>query len=458
MSKTIKSFRMLAVILVFLLSVNCMSLAAYAESSTYLDPGIIEGVECLDVEDEIFATEVIEAIESIASINLSSLTRASIAYVTDFASLKVAIADSGVSIIVLLADIQLKETLEIDRDLTMLAISGSVITAENQEGYLFLINGENITLTFSNVILDGGCGYCGIYSNASNLTLVDAKIQNCVANGEGGAIFAVGNLILEGGEFTNNNSYNGIGGAICCGGTITVNGATITGNRAVGDGGGIYANEVIVNSGLISENYAGINGGGIFAYESLKMYGGTISGNVAYGNGGGISFGIHYTSEILIASGEISDNFAYVDGGGIWTDSLDTLFVGEDVIFSGNTATTGYNLTDPVLIALHETNIKTPHFSEPFTQFAYNNYDISYTGGDPVTLNTVNYYLRLNDTEVYSTASVYSGQTLGAANMPIDPQSNGLVFVGWMDTDHKFYDANSIITGSVNLYACWMLA
>jgi len=455
MSKTIKSFRMLAVILVFLLSVNCMSLAAYAESSTYLDPGIIEGVEGLDVEDEISATEVIEAIESIESINLSSLTRASIAYVTDFASLKAAIADSGVSIIVLLADVQLEESLYINRDLTILAIPGFVITAKNQEGYLFLINGENITLTFSNVILDGGGGYCGIYSNASNLTLVDAKIKNCVANGEGGAIFAVGNLILEGGEFTNNNSYNGVGGAIFCYGTVTVNGATISGNSAVGQGGGIYANEVIVNSGLISGNKAG-EGGGIFVLGTLQMYGGTISENVAY-NGGGIYF-LDYSVEQLIAAGEISDNFAYGDGGGILARNLDNLFVLEDVVFAGNAATTGYNLTDPVLIALHEANIKTTHFSEPFTQFAYNNYDISYTGGDPVTLNTVNYYLRLNDTEVYSTASVYSGQTLGAANMPIDPQSNGLVFVGWMDTDHKFYDANSIITGSVNLYACWMLA
>jgi len=187
------------------------------------------------------------------------------------------------------------------------------------------------------------------------------------------------------------------------------------------------------------------------------MDGGTISENVAYVSGGGIHF-VDYSVEQLIVSGEISNNIADYEGGGIFTNRLDTLFVGEDVVFSGNSATTGYNLTDPALIALHEANIKTTHFSDPFTQFAYNNYDISYTDGDPVTLNTVNYYLRLNDTEVYSTASVYTGQTLGAANMPVVPQSDGLVFIGWMDSDHKLCGADSIITDNVNLYACWMFA
>lgn len=494
MLKTVKPIRLLAVILALLLCIGGMPLVANAEN-TYLDSEIVEDIESLEEEYAVDAAEVIEAIDSIEAANTSALTRASIAYVTNFAGLEAAIADPSVSIIVLLADIQMDYTLTINRDLTMLAVPSSVIipspTAYLTLGH-FAIQGGDITLTFSNVTLDGGGSSGGIYSTADSLTLEEAVVQNCSAGTS--IVHAVsGCLFLNGGEFSNN--YSSAGSTIYCGGTIDIDGATVR-NNTHADVGTIWGEFVIMNSGLISENRAEV-GGGIFGDTvvmsggvisnneagvgggihagSLLMYGGVITGNFAV-EGGGIDCGtitmsggeisnntadngggVFATRTMEVNGGAIKGNIANIAGGGIY-GILERIFVGGDVIFSGNTASVGYNLTDPALIALHQTNILTTNFSAPFTQYAYNNYDISYTDGEPVSLHTVNFYVKQSDTTPYSTATVYTDQTLGATNIPADPQISGLVFVGWMDANHNMYDADSIITADVDLYACWMVA
>lgn len=60
---------------------------------------------------------------------------------------------------------------------------------------------------------------------------------------------------------------------------------------------------------------------------------------------------------------------------------LNELKVDANTIFSGNRANTGWYMTDTADIAMHRNNIKATQFSSPFTDYAYNNYDIGYTKG-----------------------------------------------------------------------------
>ena len=136
----------------------------------------------------------------------------------------------GVSIIVLLADIQMDYTLTINRDLTMLAVPSSIITSEGDTRH-FYVEGDSVTLTFSNVTLDGAGAGGGITSEATLLTLEDAVIKYCESKAHGGAVGSTGDLIINGGELRNNVAA-GSGGAIYCSGTVTVNDAVIQSNTA----------------------------------------------------------------------------------------------------------------------------------------------------------------------------------------------------------------------------------
>ncbi|MCL1965996.1 MAG: hypothetical protein FWF66_03705 [Candidatus Bathyarchaeota archaeon] len=97
---------------------------------------------------------------------------------------------------------------------------------------------------------------------------------------------------------------------------------------------------------VISSNAAYDGGGGIVVYSggNVELLGGTISNNVASGNGGGV---------------QVTSDNALVDFG--------RLSVGENVVFSNNSASTAYSRSSSH-DAVYNAQIKGTSWSSPFTQ------------------------------------------------------------------------------------------
>ena len=137
-----------------------------------------------------------------------------------------------------------------------------------------------------------------VYVDASSKLIIYAgTIEECQAN-DGGAIYNLGTLTINGGVIQNCTTIDGWGrGTIYNGGTMTINNGIIQNNKAC-YGGAIYNINgwyVTINSGTIQNNYAmhrsydddGV-GGGIANYGNLDINGGSITGNTCDRNGGGI--------------------------------------------------------------------------------------------------------------------------------------------------------------------------
>ena len=98
----------------------------------------------------------------------------------------------------------------------------------------------------------------------------------------GGAVYAGGDFIMNGGDISDNVCTNG-GGVFVDNGTFTVNGGTISGNKADNNGGGIFVGEdgiFTMIGGTIENNEAKSRGGGVYVsmYGTMNKSGGTIYG------------------------------------------------------------------------------------------------------------------------------------------------------------------------------------
>lgn len=194
-------------------------------------------------------------------------------------------------------------------------------------------------VTFDNVELIGIAPALGggIDIVPTMLTLNNPVIKNCNTTDDGGAIFATNEVIINGGEISNNATAGNGGGILA--NDVSVLGTLINNNTAAGSGGGIYSEtgDVIVDGDAIIENNAATsgNGGGIYTTRHITLYSGKINNNRALnGNGGGI---FTAGSPTIVTHVEISGNEA-LEGGGIYT--LGTLDMSAGDIHS-NKATTG---------------------------------------------------------------------------------------------------------------------
>ena len=264
----------------------------------------------------------------------------------------------------------------------------AVIDASAIPSYSFNFHGiKNVTLTFDNVVIDGG-GKAGSirFSRGGGtaslpeylLTLNNVVMQNCsggnggavhvdwdnvalngctftgnYADGNGGAIFVrYGDVVIDNCIFADNASkYNG--GAVYVSaekdylGSLTATDSEFTGNVSPSFGGAVCGfGEINVQDCLFEDNTALCGGAISGGNEPITVTGGTISGNTASVTASDIQDMIDiyegaFPGETPRDHGINFDTWAdycawaFGGGGGIYTPGALSL---SDVDFSGNTS------------------------------------------------------------------------------------------------------------------------
>jgi len=306
-------------------------------------------------------------------------------------------------------------------------------------------------------IADVGCGvliWLGGFFSMSD----DAVI----ANNTGGylrygchGVYNTGRFVMSGGTIANHTASISDGGAmfITANGVFVMSGGLIANNTAMTGGGVFSYGSFSMSGGIIANNTATRSGGGVYIagssyyYSSFEMSGGTIADNTAIGsdiggNGGGVYVSNEYFNTVFkLLGGVISGNVASVNGGGIWVTDTNTLAdferltVAAGVVFENNRASGGYNRVG-VHDAIYTAQIKSTRWTEPFTQ-GYNNYDISYTAGAPITPAVT----------VHSSYTSLSGdgRYLVGTSVTVNAGSRvGYTFSGWTVNEGSITLSNSV--------------
>ena len=230
-----------------------------------------------------------------------------VANVTTLTEMQNAVNNQYISLVNVMNDITLTDTLYVRREVTIQSPDASNVSK--------LIRGKNFTdvmvdfdsldgheadvVTLKNIILDGNKdGNTQTASSAIKCKDIrvdlesGAVIENNHAD-EGAAVYLnnYSTVTLKDGSEIRNNVSEGDGTVyvIGNGARFEMTGGTIRGNKVAGKGGGIYTfggGSTRMTGGIICGNTAGKEGGGV--YNVSRLYGGTITGNSAGGNGGGV--------------------------------------------------------------------------------------------------------------------------------------------------------------------------
>ena len=276
-----------------------------------------------------------------------------------------------------------------------LIMSGGAIS-DNMSGSGSVLNRGTFSM-FGGVISNNSGS--GVYNDNGNFSMYGGVISGNSANLGGGVFIDYGNFLLAGGEISSNNV---IGGGVYVGrGVFNMTGGVISNHMSTG----VYNyGNFSMFGGMISNNSA-VYGGGVYngGYNgNFSMFGGTISSNKAEVGGGLYNqFGL-----LDLVNGVISNNTASRNGGGIGVYEfvdLEKVFVGDGMVFSGNSASTAHN-RDSMHDSLYNSHIsRNAVWTAPFTQ-GYNNYDISYTPGAPLyySVTVFNSYATSTGTGSYS--------------------------------------------------------
>ena len=157
-------------------------------------------------------------------------------------------------------------------------------------------NVSNVTLNRgvfqNNTCTDpGGCSGGGL--RAGNGIFTGTKFLGNAATGGGGGAFASGNLTLNGGLFQNNQCnvrFNCNGAALFAGADLTAANTQFLSNTSISDGGAVWGiGNITVNGGLFQNNQctgASCQGGGLWAGNTLALTDTLFLSNTAQRGGG----------------------------------------------------------------------------------------------------------------------------------------------------------------------------
>ncbi|MCL2324782.1 MAG: hypothetical protein FWC48_04340 [Actinomycetia bacterium] len=307
-----------------------------------------------------------------------------------------------------------------------------------------------------NVATDSGGG---IYSTSANISIENAVIENNKALNGGGIYFQDANATLNfiGDTFNGNSAEERGGGLFIDAADFTMEGGVITQNSAT-YGGGIYmttagATMTLLGDSIESNKALGTTatqgfGGGVYTVASVTVDGGDFKGNSA-NFGGGLFIDAGNNASAVVSSGSFVSNTALTDGGAIWIsyDELADLTVKAGVSFSKNSAAVAYD-RNPADDPIYAANIFATSWTFPLPQ-GYNNWDISYTNGDPVPFFTVTFDPGAHG----SFAAVTHSDIMRGLYTPAPPTPTGKpgwVFAGWKPA------VSDTVTGDVTYVAQWV--
>ena len=247
--------------------------------------------------------------------------------VSTAADLTAAIANPDVNTVRLAANIDISNTLTVNRTVT-LDLNGYALTVSGTELDIFSVD-ENGNLTVKDSgtggKIDGQNKNCGFWIYGGVLTLESGTIINCTTDGDGGAVDissgdsegVYGKFVMNGGAITNCKVSDDSGAVdIGNGCTFIMNSGTISGCRADDDAGAIFIKgnaSFVMNGGTIENCSAGFCGGAVKIRNtsSFTMTGGTIS-NCTAQQGGGVY--VDDSSTFNMNGGSIA-NCTAVNGG-----------------------------------------------------------------------------------------------------------------------------------------------
>ena len=256
-----------------------------------------------------------------------------VANVTTLTELQAAAQNQYISLINVMNDITITDTVYVRRAVTIQSPDASnvskLIRGKGHTDVILDFDGANghksDVVTLKNIIVDGNkdgntqTASPALKSKSINVNLESGTVIENNHAKEGVAIYVNHYSTVtmqEGSEIRNNVSEsNGTVYVIGNGGNFEMTGGTISGNTVAGNGGGIYeygGGSARMTGGTISGNTAKGNGGGVYNVE--KLYGGTITGNSTSGNGGGVFVPV---SGACLLNNDINISGNYKDG--IWS-------------------------------------------------------------------------------------------------------------------------------------------
>lgn len=244
------------------------------------------------------------------------------ATVSTFNELQTAVNNPDVIWIYIANDIQMEDTLTVNRSIVLSALNSKVnLRAPNRLNVRhFNVSGREIQLIFAQVVLSGGRNENeelisgGIFSTATHLIIRNAEITNCYNENQGGAVYCLNSgqsVTLFDCHLNNNEAH--WGGALY-GTRVFLYDSQILNNKAY-IGGGIQSTyELYMENSYITNNTADSTGGGAVFHNKAEIKNSTISYNTATG-GGGIYCGSFKNTEFKILDSVISYNSAKVAAG-----------------------------------------------------------------------------------------------------------------------------------------------
>lgn len=246
----------------------------------------------------------------------SSLKAANATFtVNDFATLKQAITNANDGDIIEFKSFtgNITEALQVSKSLTFTSESGPIALKVSGNFRHINITGNDVTLNFKDVILDGNNVGGGISKaiQGGNITINKAHVKKARAVNGGGLSVAKNTILIVNDSTFDYNIANNYGGGIftdeSC--NVTINNTTVDNNTANGSsaqsGGGLlfaaYGN-ITINNSNITNNTGYLRGGGI---NAIRPSNAAIVSN---------------TGNLTVNNSYIYNNNASVHGGGVYLD------------------------------------------------------------------------------------------------------------------------------------------
>jgi predicted outer membrane repeat protein len=168
---------------------------------------------------------------------------------------------------------------------------------------------------------DGG----GVYARRGGIQVYDSVLSANLVDGSGGALGSTGDILVVRSHL-DGNTTDGDGGAIYTDedGDVTVIDSTVSGSDADGPGGAIFTldGDVTIINSTLTGNRADDRGGAVSGEASVVVLDSTISRNIAVAHVGG---GLWSRGPMYVGNSTVSNNYAEGKGGGLHAGSVLTL-------------------------------------------------------------------------------------------------------------------------------------